>query len=95
VHPGYGQILECDPPFRRPTHWEAVQSGESQIILTTHSPYFLDLLPLQTILQVERDKKGNPVFWRPADNKEVRDWAKDFAPGRLYTTGRLSRGKKR
>jgi len=73
----------------------AVQSGKSQIILTTHSPYFLDLLPLQTIMLVERDKKGNPVFWRPANNKEVQDWAKDFAPGRLYTTGRLARGKKR
>jgi predicted ATPase len=73
----------------------AVQSGKTQIILTTHSPYFLDLLPLQTILLVERDKKGNPIFWRPSDNKEVRDWARDFAPGRLYTTGRLSRGKKR
>ena len=73
----------------------AVQSGKTQIILTTHSPYFLDLLPLQTILLVERDKKGNPVFWRPADSKEVQDWAKDFAPGRLYTTGRLSRGKMR
>ena len=72
-----------------------VHSGKSQIILTTHSPYFLDLLPLQTLLLAERDKMGNPVFRRPADDKEVRDWAKDFAPGRLYTTGRLSRGRKR
>ena len=25
----------------------AVQSGRTQVILTTHSPYFLNLLPLQ------------------------------------------------
>jgi predicted ATPase len=73
----------------------AVQSKKSQIILTTHSPYFLDLLPLQTLLLAERDEMGNPVFRRPADDEEVRDWAKDFAPGRLYTTGRLLKGKKR
>ncbi|MEW6187289.1 MAG: ATP-binding protein [Thermodesulfobacteriota bacterium] len=70
-----------------------VHGGKSQIILTTHSPYFLDLLPLQTILLAERDETGNPVFRRPADDKEVRNWAEKFAPGRLYTTGRLSRGK--
>ena len=38
-----------------------VQSGKTQIILTTHSTY-LALLPLQTILLAERDKTGNPVF---------------------------------
>ncbi|MDO9543340.1 MAG: AAA family ATPase [Kiritimatiellia bacterium] len=68
-----------------------VQSGRSQVILTTHSPYLLDLLPLQTLVLVERDNGGNPVFWRPSDSNEVQDWAKSFAPGQLYTTGRFKR----
>lgn len=71
-----------------------VQSGQSQVILTTHSPYLLDLLPLQTILFVQRDNGGDPSFWRPSASKDVQDWAKDFAPGQLYTAGRLERGVK-
>jgi predicted ATPase len=69
----------------------AVQGGQSQVILTTHSPYLLDLLPLQTLVVVERENGGNPVFWRPSDSGEIREWAERFAPGQLYTTGRLKR----
>jgi len=69
----------------------AVQAGQSQVILTTHSPYLLDLLPIQTLVLVERKRGGDPVFWRPAGNKEVLEWAKKFAPGQLYTTGRFRR----
>jgi predicted ATPase len=68
-----------------------VQSGQSQVILTTHSPYLLDLLPLQTLVLVERENGGNPVFWRPSDSEEIQEWAKRFAPGQLYTTGRFKR----
>jgi predicted ATPase len=71
-----------------------VQSRLSQVILTTHSPYLLDILPLQTILFVQRDNGGNPSFWRPSASKDVQDWANDFAPGQLYTAGRLERGVK-
>lgn len=71
---------------------DAVRSGRSQVIVTTHSPYFLDLVPLQTLVLVERREGGEPVFWRPSDHKEVQDWAKRFAPGQLYTTGRFRRG---
>ena len=69
----------------------AVQSGRTQVILTTHSPYFLNLLPLQTIVLVERDAGGSPLFWRPADESEVKEWGRKFAPGELYTTGRFKR----
>lgn len=68
-----------------------VQAGQSQVILTTHSPYLLDLLPIQTLVLVERERGGDPVFWRPAGNNEVMEWAKKFAPGQLYTTGRFRR----
>jgi AAA15 family ATPase/GTPase len=68
---------------------DAVESGRTQIILTTHSPYLLDLLPLSSLILVERID-GEPIFNRPADQKEVQDWAKRFSPGQLYTSNRLS-----
>jgi len=68
----------------------AVESGRTQIILTTHSPYLLDLLPLSSLILVERIN-GEPTFNRPGDKKEVQDWAKRFSPGQLYTSNRLSR----
>jgi predicted ATPase len=69
----------------------AVQDGQSQVILTTHSPYLLDLLPIQTLVLVEREHGGDPIFWRPASNKEVLEWTANFAPGQLYTKGRFRR----
>jgi predicted ATPase len=67
-----------------------VESGLSQVILTTHSPYLLDLLPLSQLVLVERDSKGQPIFSRPADQKSLNDWAEQFSPGKLYTMGQLS-----
>jgi predicted ATPase len=68
-----------------------IESGRGQVVITTHSPYLLDLLHLSQILVVERDKKGAPSFRRPDSDKELKAWAKDFAPGQLYTMGKLSR----
>lgn len=68
-----------------------VESGRGQVVITTHSPYLLDLLPLSQIVVVERDKKGAPTFRRPDSDKKLKAWAKDFAPGQLYTMGKLTR----
>lgn len=68
---------------------EAVESGRTQIILTTHSPYLLDLLSLDHIVLVERIE-GRPVFSRPGDDEHLQRWAERFRPGKLYTTSRLS-----
>ncbi len=68
----------------------AVQSGITQVILTTHSPYLLDLLTLEHLVLVERDAKGQPRFTRPADNVDLARWAQEFAPGKLYTMGSFS-----
>lgn len=68
----------------------AVLDGTTQIILTTHSPYLLDLLALEHLVLVERDANGQPRFIRPADSESVQRWAADFAPGRLYTMGTFS-----
>jgi predicted ATPase len=65
-------------------------AGTTQVIVTTHSPYFLDLLDLSHIVVVDR-VDGQPTFTRP-DKEELAQWAESFAPGRLYTMGRLTRG---
>ena len=67
----------------------AVEDGRTQVIVTTHSSFFLDLLPLSDIVVVERDKHDRPIFWRPGSSKEIRSWAKQFASGDLYTMGRM------
>ena len=67
---------------------DVVESGRSQVIVTTHSPYLLDLLPLSSILLVER-VEGEPQFNRPADDDSLAIWTKRFAPGKLYTMGKL------
>ena len=67
----------------------AVLNGVTQVILTTHSPYLLDLLKLDQLVLVARDEKGEPRFHRPDDDAKLNEWAKDFAPGRLYTMGTL------
>ncbi len=66
----------------------AVDSGRTQIILTTHSPYLLDLLPLSSLVLVDRID-GQPIFSRPEDDKTLAKWAKSFNPGQLYTMDRL------
>jgi predicted ATPase len=68
----------------------AITAQTSQVILTTHSPYFLDLLDLSHIIVTER-VNGEPTFVRPNED-ELTEWTKSFSPGRLYTMGRLTRG---
>jgi len=68
----------------------ATQSGRTQVVCTTHSPYFLDLVPLSSIVVVERDDSGQPTFTRP-DEKALGEWATKFAPGQLYTMSQLTR----
>ncbi len=65
------------------------EAGQTQVIATTHSPYLLDLLTLSHLVLVER-VDGQPVFSRPADEKALKEWAKDFGSGRLYTMNKLS-----
>ncbi len=68
----------------------AVESARTQLILTTHSPYLLDLLDLSHIVLVDRIN-GEPTFSRPADQKSLQEWTENFGPGRLYTMDLLGR----
>jgi predicted ATPase len=67
----------------------AITAETTQVILTTHSPYLLDLLDLSHIIVVESED-GQPIFHRP-DTEDLAEWSKSFSPGRLYTMGRLTR----
>lgn len=67
----------------------AAESGRTQMFITTHSPYLLDLLPLKHLVLVARDEGGPPRFDRPGDHEEVQQWARQFAPGKLYTMGTM------
>ncbi|MBM4089146.1 MAG: chromosome segregation protein SMC [Planctomycetes bacterium] len=68
----------------------ALADGEMQIIVTTHSPFLLDLFDLSHLVVVER-VDGRPTFTRPGE-EALAEWSKSFSPGRLYTMGRLTRG---
>jgi predicted ATPase len=70
----------------------SVQLERTQVIITTHSPYLLDLLSLSQIVVVER-VNGQPVFTRPADHPSLEAWLEKFSPGQLYTMGRLRGGQ--
>ena len=72
----------------------AVLSGVTQVVLTTHSPYLLDLLKLDQLVLVARDESGEPRFHRPADDAKLAEWSREFAPGRLYTMGSLHEAAK-
>jgi predicted ATPase len=67
-----------------------VESNRAQVIITTHSPYLLDLLLLEHIVVVDR-VDGQPTFNRPADQESLEKWAEKFSPGRLYTMNLLNR----
>ena len=65
-----------------------IEGKKGQVIITSHSPYLLDLLKLEEIVVVEKTDR-QPKFSRPADNDELLTWAEKFNPGKLYTMSRL------
>lgn len=66
----------------------AAKSGRTQVIVTTHSPYLLDMLDLDDVLLCERGPKG-PAFSWPASRTEMKAWRDRFLPGKLYTMSAL------
>jgi len=69
----------------------ATGDGRTQVLLTTHSPYLLDLLDLSDLVLVMRRPGEPPEFRRPSDSESVQRWSQDFAPGKLYTMGNFHR----
>ncbi|MFN8673657.1 MAG: ATP-binding protein [Candidatus Sericytochromatia bacterium] len=68
----------------------ATESG-TQVILTTHSPYLLDLIPLEYIIFVER-YEGETIFTRPNDIESLKKRSEAFNPGELYTMSKFGKG---
>ena len=63
-----------------------VESGLSQVIVTTHSPYLLDLVDV--VGNCGGGKNGRSrasVFSALATNSELERWSENFSPGKLYT----------
>lgn len=63
---------------------------EMQVIVTTHSPYFLDLVPLQSIIVSEKNMEGS-YFHIPKDEESLNKWKEKFSPGKLYSMGKLTK----
>lgn len=61
-----------------------IDNKKGQVLITSHSPYLLDQLHISQIVFVER-KDEKVSLSRPADDVEVLEWSKKFAPGQLYT----------
>jgi predicted ATPase len=65
-----------------------IENKNCQVMITSHSPYLLDLLKLEEIIVVEKTD-GQSKFSRPSDNEELQAWSEKFNPGKLYTMSRL------
>lgn len=65
-----------------------ITSGQMQIVITTHSPYLLDLLPIESIITTEK-KVDLCTYHIPATEEKLKGWIEKFTPGRLFTTGKF------
>lgn len=66
-------------------HLRSAASRGIQIVLTTHSPWLLDHVDVNDILQVER-VAGETVYTRFADREKVKDYMGRVPPGSIYVT---------
>jgi predicted ATPase len=69
----------------------ATESGHTQVIATTHSPYLLDKLSLEHVIMVDRERGEPPTFSKASDSPELKAWSERFAPGNLYTMGMFTK----
>jgi predicted ATPase len=60
-----------------------------QVVVTTHSPYFLDLVPLESIVVSEKGSEGSS-YHIPKNEENLKVWKDKFSAGKLYTMGKLT-----
>lgn len=65
-------------------------AGKMQVVITTHSPYLLDLLPIESIIATDK-RIDYCKYHIPATEERLKVWIEKFTPGRLFTTGKFSR----
>lgn len=61
-----------------------------QVVITTHSPYLLDLLPIESIITTEK-KVDFCKYHIPSTEERLKVWIEKFTPGRLFITGKFSK----
>jgi predicted ATPase len=61
-----------------------------QVVVSTHSPYFLDLVPIESLIVSEKDAGGSS-YHIPKDENSLQKWRERFSPGKLYTMGKLTK----
>jgi predicted ATPase len=71
----------------------AVKNKKTQVIISTQSPYLLDLVSLKQIVVVARDENGQPTFTGLSDQKSLLEWAVNFTPGQLFAMGLIRGGE--
>jgi predicted ATPase len=64
-------------------------TGGMQVVITTHSPYLLDQLPIESIITTEKEVDFCK-YHIPATEERLKVWIEKFTPGRLYITGKFS-----
>lgn len=65
-------------------------SKQMQVVVTTHSPYFLDLVSLDSLIVTEKNEEGSN-FHIPKDEESLNIWKEKFSPGKLYSMGKLTK----
>jgi predicted ATPase len=68
---------------------QAFTEKTMQVIVTTHSPYFLDMVPLESVIVCEKDSDGSKYIV-PSSQEGLNVWKTKFSPGKLYTMGKLT-----
>lgn len=64
-------------------HLQSAADEGVQVVVTTHSPWLLDSVPMGSIIQVQR-VDGNSEYMRFADRPEVRAFGADVPAGTRY-----------
>lgn len=78
----------------------AAESGRTQVIATSHSPFFINALSLDEVIVVERGREvarsspsPDPTFWSPGTSRSCQRWAESFATGDIYTMDLLHKDR--
>jgi predicted ATPase len=64
-------------------HLRDASDTSTQVVLTTHSPWILDHVPLESVLHVSR-REGNTEYKRFLDVPGVEDFKASYPPGARY-----------
>lgn len=66
---------------------QVLKKAETQVIVTTHSPYFVDFVDPEDLVIIEK-AEGKTLQKRPS-KQELEEFLKDFSLGELWYSGKL------